>query len=152
MSSKPKKTERTADNYTNQPVASYKSKQVVLTAQRHDPVKITNIFDIKEGAGSIPKDLDVIQRFDSFFGPDIRLKDETGTNYKITAPGPDRHLFLWLAKTDKEGFCKEWSIIAEVEAKFGEDLPSYDKCPECNGVIKSAAHERAAIFGYCSKK
>lgn len=146
------KSSKTGGNQVSNPVASYESKKVVLHAERHDPVIINNIYDTKDASSSIPEKFDVVQRIDSFFGPDLRLKAETGANFRLTAPGPGRHLLLWDAQIDTDGFCEGWSVIAEVGVEFGDDLPSYEICPGCEGEIKSAAHERAAIFGFCNEK
>lgn len=54
---------------------------------------------------------------------------DDGTNYKLTAPGPDCYLLLWKAQTDENSFCTGWSQIAEVRAEFGDDHPPYDVCP-----------------------
>jgi hypothetical protein len=122
----------------------------MLHAERKDPVSIPEVISEISETATIPVELTVIERRETYFGPELLLMGNKGQNYKLTAPGPDWYLLLWKAETDADGFCTGWEQIAEVRADFGEELPSYDICPECDQPIKSVQHERATLFGECN--
>ena len=142
-------TPRRGETDSTGPITDSPSKQVMLHAERKDPVAISEVITGTNDT-TIPIALTVIERRETYFGPELLLMRDDGPNYKLTAPGPDYYLLVWKAQTDDEGFCHGWKQIAEVKAEFGDDLPSYDICPECDQPIKSIQHERASLFGQCN--
>jgi hypothetical protein len=104
----------------------------MLHAERKDPVSIPDVVSTVDETVTVPIELMIIERRETYFGPELLSMTDDGTNYKLTAPGPDCYLLLWKAQTDENGFCTGWSQIAEVRAEFGADHPSYDVCPVCD--------------------
>lgn len=124
----------------------------MLRAERKDSIIISKLAPEDGNNITVPENLKIIQRKETYFGPALLSVDNEGINYKITAPGPDSHLLLWKSNTDKEGFCESWDPIAEIKARFTDDLPQYDICPKCKKPIKTAEHERLAIFDRCPEE
>lgn len=131
-----------------EPVTDYDSKSVILRAERHDRIRVENtVANISPGQ-SIPDDLTVVKRTSTYFGPKL-VMESAGSNYLLTAPGPDSQLVLWHTSEGPDGFRNEWAKLAEVTVAFEEDQPQYDLCPVCGEPMKTLEHEREAAFGSC---
>jgi ribosomal protein S27AE len=132
-----------------EPVTEYDSKMVMLRAERHDNISISNVVNRIRQAEDIPSNLTVVRRTTPYFGPKLVLASSSDRNYMITAPGPDSHLLLWSPIESANGDREGWTKLAEVEAKFIDDQPKYDLCPECGEPMQTLEHERKAAVGRC---
>lgn len=132
-----------------EPVTDYNSKTVMLRAERHDPLKITNIVNAAVPESSIPVTFTVAQRTATYYGPELLLNagDEM---FQLTAPGPDTHLLLWRFEPPAEGKKQRLNQIAEIKADFKGGPPSYNICADCGEPIQTAKHERLSLIGRCS--
>lgn len=126
----------------------YHSRLVMLRAERHDELKITSIKSRFRAPGVIPDTVRVVQRTDPYFGPKLAIRTDD-REYQLTAPGPDSELLLWSRFEDYPGQEGAWEKLAEVTARFVEDLPSYEYCPQCDEPIKTLKHELQAEIGCC---
>lgn len=126
----------------------YHSRLVMLRAERHDKLKITSVKSRFRVPGEVPDTVKVVQRTDPYFGPKLALRTD-GSEYQLTAPGPDSELLLWSRREDCHGQKGAWEKLAEVTARFVEDLPSYEYCPQCDEPIKTLKHELQAEIGCC---
>ena len=133
-----------------EPITDSHSKRVMLRAERHDSIVVDHVLHQVDSNFDVPGPLEVIRRSTTYFGPELKLMDSSGSNYKLTAPGPDRNLLMWKADTDDDGYCNAWRVVAEVTCDFGKNLDQYETCPDCGQPIKSAEHERVALIGECS--
>lgn len=135
-----------------EPITDYNSKKVMLRAERHDRIRITDIVDAFDDKFPIPDEFTVLERTTPYYGPRLILHaeiDETDENYFLQAAGPDTYLMLWYSITDKDGFRKSWKKLAEVKSDFADAQPQYDICPDCGYPMQTIEHERASAFGHC---
>lgn len=127
---------------------NYHSKLVMIRAERHDEIIITDIrWQLRSGT-KIPERVEVVQRTDPYFGPKLLLYNE-GCNYLMTAPGPDSGLLLWNSIVDSNGQRTGWEKLAEVAARFEDSLSQYDFCPQCGEPLNTLKHEKQAELGCC---
>lgn len=137
------------------PVTDYDSKTVMMAAERHDNIEITEVIDLIEEPSHLPENVSVVKRTDTFYGPELLVhssKDGTDYNYLLTAPGPGTHLCLWAGNISEEsGKRKAWYPAAEVKATLAAEQPPYEKCTHCGELIRTIHHEREAVLGQCSR-
>ena len=130
------------------PTTDYGSKMVMLRAERHDEIHVSEIrTQIQQGA-DIPSKATVVKRSTPYFGPKLVLTDDE-QSYLLTAPGPDTQLLLWVGNESDDGERYGWNKLAEVTAQFADDQPQYDLCPECGQPMQTIEHERKAAVGQC---
>lgn len=138
--------------FRSEPVTEYPSKMVMLRGERHDNVTISEVVDrINHHHHQLPQELTVIQRTDTYYGPELKLNSTSNSNYLLTAPGPDSHLLLWEANTGNQGKVQKWTKVAEVKADFANEQPQYDICPYCGDPLKTLEHERQSAVGQCDR-
>jgi hypothetical protein len=111
-----------------EPVTNYDSKSVILRAERHDRIRVKNTVTNISPGQSIPDDLTVVKRTSTYFGPKL-VMESAGSNYLLTAPGPDSQLVLWHMSEGPDGFRNEWAKLAEVTVAFEEDNHSTISVP-----------------------
>jgi hypothetical protein len=124
-------------DHTGEPVSDYASKTVMLVASHDDVISV-------EGYG----EMTVAKRTDTYFGPELTLVANDGTNYRLVAPGFALDLELWRAVTDDEDFVEGWNRVGEIAAKLAEvgDAP---QC-ECGELLSTRREKRQAfIAGVC---
>jgi hypothetical protein len=131
-----------------EPITDHDSKTVMLRAERHDEISVTEVIDRIRQGGDIPSTTTVVRRTNPYFGPKLLLHAET-TNYLLTAPGPNTQLLLWGPQRTNSGNRKGWSTIAEVTATLVDDQSQYDLCSECGDPIQTLEHERRAAVNRC---
>ena len=136
------------DTPGEEPVTDYNSKIVMLRAERHDHLHISEVVTQLRQAGDIPSEATVVRRTNPYFGPKLLLHSGD-TNYLLTAPGPDTQLLLWYPKLNANGERCDWEKLAEVKAAFADDQPQYDLCSECGEPMQTLEHERRAAMGQC---
>jgi len=130
------------------PVTEYKSKMVMLRAERNDRIQIVDVVTRLSHGADIPSEATVQKRTTPYFGPKLVL-DAAEESYLLTAPGPDTQLLLWVAHHPEKGERYGWSKLAEVTARFVDDQPQYDLCPECGQPMQTIEHQRKAAVGRC---
>lgn len=133
---------------TSNPATENASRSVMIKASRGDQLSIEKVVDHLKPECGIPKELQVVRRSETYYGPKLEIEAESGT-YLITAPGPNTQLLLWRGQTNENGYLVRWERLAEVQAEFSENVPQYDVCTDCGEPIKSAEHEKMAAFGPC---
>lgn len=126
----------------------YHSKLVMIRAERHDKIVITGVRRQLRSGIEIPNRVKVVQRTDPYFGPKLLLYNDSH-NYLMTAPGPDSGLLLWKSVVDSNEQRTGWEKLAEVTARFVDDLPQYDFCPQCGEPLNTLKHEKQAELGCC---
>lgn len=135
-------------------MADSSSKTVMLASERNDRIQVTEEVQRFNEEITIPEEVSVIRRTDTYFGPKLLVHAEIGGedyNYLLTAPGPDSHLHLWGADLTDEGMRKGWNVGAEVKAILSTEQPPYEKCAQCSELIRTIHHERKAVLGMCSR-
>lgn len=131
-----------------EPVTDFDSKTVMLRAERHDPLRITEIVESAVVPGSIPEIFVVSRRADTYYGPKLVTEAQQRT-FCFTAPGPDAHILLWeLTSSNGDGH-QRWTQLAEVKVDFDGEPPAYNICAECGEPIQTAVHERLSLLGRC---
>lgn len=130
------------------PITDADSRQLMLAGERHDTVVVQGVVD-KLTEGKVPQELSIVQRATTYYGPKLRLRDDRGAEYLLTAPGPDQHLVMWSANVDDKGFKESWRKLAEVKATLSDDRTRYHLCSQCGEPLKTAEHERLAKLGSC---
>lgn len=134
------------------PITDRDSKMVMLRGERGDEIQAIEIIEGIEDHGPIPDKFKITQRLQTYYGAELQLKPSppyNNSSYMLTAPGPDKFLYLWTSETDDDGFRKGWSKVAELKVSFSEDIPKYPICNVCGGPIKSLEHERLAAIDQC---
>lgn len=131
------------------PVTDTGSKSVMLTAERHDEITITSIEDAFRRDSPIPDTVTVQQRSNTYYGPKLQVVGDSGDVFLITAPGPDRYLYLWGENKNDRGERECWYRLAEIRASLSEDQGQYHLCHQCNEPLRTAEHERLAAIGQC---
>ena len=133
---------------SNDPTTSFNSKEVMLRAERHDRLLTEAVHERFEAAVSVPDELSVTKRTNTYYGPELQLSSD-GRSWMLTAPGPDTDLLLWRSTTSDGEFIDGWSKIAEVTMEFADEQPQYDLCPYCGDPLRTLEHERQAATGDC---
>lgn len=136
------------------PITDRDSKMVMLRGERGDEIQTVEIIEDFDNHNPIPDKFEIRQRLQTYFGAEIHLKPSTpdeNQTYMLTAPGPDKFLYLWVANTNSDGFRIGWKKIAELKTSFSDDLPQYPICSDCGEPIKSLEHERLSIGGECEQ-
>jgi hypothetical protein len=131
------------------PATDYDSKTVMLRAERGDKLAFPEVICRLFQGADIPSEASIVRRTTPYFGPKLLLYSSEG-NYLLTAPGPDTQLLLWLPETNEYDERIGWKKLAEVRAKFVDDQPQYDLCPECGRPLQTLEHERKSEFGNCT--
>ena len=124
-----------------EPTTDYDSKLVMIRGERGDTIDIDRYGEWA-----------VTRRTDAYFGPKLLLAPENSdraSNVLLTAPGPDRHLYLWFPKDVVDGFQSGWVFEAEVTAEL-VDTKKYPICTACGEPMKTLEHQREAAFGVCT--
>lgn len=134
----------------SEPVTEYNSKMIMLRAERHDEIEISEVVEEISPLQSIPKTCSVKQRTNTYYGPKLVLKNGN-SDFMLTAPGPDANLLLWGTKANSDGFRQSWQKIAEVKVTFSDEQPQYDLCPYCREPLQTLEHERESAVGQCSR-
>lgn len=137
-----------------EPVTDYDSKTVMMAAERHDKIEITDTVDQFADRISIPDEVCVIQRTDTYYGPELLVHatiDGIDHNFLLNAPGPDSHLCLWAGETTEDNKRKGWFAAAEVKATLAAEQPPYERCQQCGELIRTIEHEREAVMGSCTR-
>lgn len=131
-----------------EPITEYRSKMVMLRAERHDTIQILDVEVRFDHARDIPSEATVVKRTTPYFGPKLVL-DAGEEPFLLTAPGPESQLLLWTGQYTGTGDREGWQKLAEVTAQFADDQPQYDLCPECGEPLQTVEHERKAAIGRC---
>lgn len=137
-----------------EPVTDYDSKTVMMVAERHDNIEISGIVTRFDQRASIPREVTVIQRTDTYYGPELLVHaviDGDEHNFRLNAPGPDSHLCLWAGEMTEENRLREWFAAAEVKASMSAEQPPYENCEQCGEEIRTIEHERESLLGRCSR-
>lgn len=122
---------------------TYSTKRVLMRAEHQDKLKIEGASE--SGCSSdVPGTVVVIRRDQTYYGPRLRVESlSTGTQYIITAPGPESEAVLW--HSTSEG----WKVVREVALDFDDSIPQYDICLHCNEPLSTVEHRRRAAVGAC---
>jgi hypothetical protein len=131
------------------PVADAGSKSVMLAAERHDIISIVDVENQISDDNTVQQCVSVKQRHNTFYGPKLLVECESEREYLLTAPGPDRYLYLWGENVTEFGTRESWFKLAEVQATLNESRNRYHLCHECNEPLKTAEHEKLAAIGQC---
>lgn len=140
------KKEPGADLAGTKPVADHESKKVMLRAERRDEIEITQFI---HGGSRWPTEYTVVQRTNTYYGPDLLLAGEFNgedRNFRLSCPGPYSHLILWAYLSDADGFQHTYQPIAEVKAKIA-GTEQYRLCDICGEPVRDIWHERYRAFG-----
>lgn len=130
------------------PATEYECKMVMLRAERHDRIHITDVVSRIVSGYTIPSEVTVAERKNPYYGPELILEGGDSP-LRLTSPGPDSQLLLWKAHLTDRGNQYGWQKVAEVTAQFLDDQPQYDLCPECGQPMQTIEHERRAAVGRC---
>lgn len=137
------------------PTTDGDSRQVMLAANRHDNIIITDVVERYRDTHTVPESVSVIQRNLRYYGPELMVHTEVdgfNRNYLFIAPGPVDELQLWGdVLTDDGQYRSNWVLVADITAVLADDQPNYEICDQCGGPIRTLDHEQAAIFGECRR-
>lgn len=133
-----------------EPVTDQTSKAVMLRAERHDRVKIEQTHRVLQDEPSIPNEIVVVQRSNTFYGPKLQAS-ASDEPWMLTSPGPDAHVLLWKGSSSSDGFQSGWEKVAEVSVELVDSQRQYDLCPYCGDPLRTLEHERQAATGDCVK-
>lgn len=140
-----------AEVIDTEPITTSSSKRVMLRAERHDEIEISLVVS---GTPQIPKKLTVMQRTETYYGPQltcIPADSDDNTNYMLTCPGPQSQLILWKYITGTENKWRTGVVpISEVQARIDE-VKQYNLCEHCGKPLKDLWHERLSALGLCEK-
>lgn len=137
-----------------EPVTDYDSQTVMLAAERHDNIHITDIVTSFTDEVAMPDRVSVIAQSQTYYGPSLLVHaDLNGEdhNYLLTAPGPSSQLYLWAGDGPIEGKRRRWVAVAEIKAALATEQPPYRKCPQCGELIRTIEHERESVLDNCSR-
>lgn len=137
-----------------EPETDYDSQTVMLAAERHDEIMITDVVTSFTDEAVIPNRISVITQSQTYYGPSLLVHaelDGEDHNYLLTAPGPSSQLHLWAGDGPIEGKRRRWVAVAEVKAALATEQPPYRKCPQCGELIRTIEHERESVLSNCSR-
>lgn len=137
-----------------EPITSHDSQTVMISAERHDNIKVEEVVTRFSDSYQIPESLTVIRRVETYHGPELMGHSKiegSDWNYLLTAPGRHKHLYLWVGDGPVEGKRRTWEAIAEIKASLPVEQPPYEKCKQCGETIRTIEHEREAISENCSR-
>lgn len=131
------------------PTTDPESKSVMLRGELQDEVKLLSVEHKLSEDHAVPGSVVIRQRTNTYYGPKLLAVAESGREYLLTAPGPDRYLILWGEELHQRGGRTGWVKVAEVRCKLAEDHGGYHLCHQCNEPLKTAEHQRLARVGQC---
>lgn len=139
----------------NEPITDYKSKTVMMAAERNDIICIVDAVNLFHERVQLPDEVSVLKRTDTYYGPELMVHsaiDGKDENFLINAPGPGSYLHLWEMKTNKQEDCRTgWRLAAEIKAALAAEQPPYQTCESCGEIIRTIEHERKSVLGTCSR-
>lgn len=128
----------------NSTETSHSTKRVFMRAEHEDVLSIASV-SLSYKNEDLPKTLAVLKREMTYFGPKLRVEDQsTGNQYLLTIPGPKSEALLWSQSNS------DWESLAQVSVEFVDSYSQYDICLYCNEPLSTVEHRRRSVIGVCS--
>lgn len=131
------------------PITDQGSKSAMLRGELHDEIEIHSVECKISYNHPIPESVTIRQRANTYYGPKLLAVSQSGREYLLTAPGPDRFMLLWGEELTEHGGRTGWVKVAEVRGQLVEGQNRYHLCHQCDEPLKTADHQRLASVGRC---